>query len=95
MGATAVIKNAVGVVGIIVVVGICVLPIIKLAVLTVLYNFAAAICEPMADKKIVNVIEQMAGTYKVFLAIMFFVSILFIIGLAMILKISNASVMLR
>ena len=49
----------------------------------------------MADKKIVKVLEQMSGTFKVLLAIMFFVSVLLIIGVAMTLKISNASLMMR
>lgn len=84
-----------GVVGIIMVVGICAIPIIKLTVITVIYHFTAAISEPLADKKIVEVIEQMAGTFKVLLGIMFFVAVLFIIGLAMTLKISNAGIMYR
>ena len=95
LGATSIIKNAVGVVGIIMVVGICAIPIIKLIVITVIYHFTAAITEPLADKKIVDVIEQMAGTFKVLLGIMFFVAVLFIIGLAMTLKISNAGMMYR
>lgn len=92
LGATSVIKNAIGIFGIVIVIGICALPIIKLSVLTVFYNFASAICEPIADERIVNVIEQIGSTFKIFLAIMFFVTVLFIIGLAMILKISNASI---
>lgn len=71
------------------------MPIIRLIVVTVLYHFTAAISEPLADKKIVSVLEQMAGTFKVLLAIMFFVAVLFIIGLAMTLKISNAGIMYR
>ena len=75
-GATSVIKNAVGIVGIIVVAGICIVPIIKLTVLMALYNFSAAIAEPLADKKIVNVLEQIAGTFKILLAIMFCIAAL-------------------
>lgn len=74
--------------------GICTIPIIKLTVLTVLYNLSAAIVEPLADKKIVNVIEQIGGTFKVLLAIMFAIAALLIIGIAIILKISNTGLML-
>ena len=59
------------------------------------YHFAAAICEPMADKKIVDLLEQMGGTFKILLAIMFFVAALLIIGLAMTVKISNNGMMYR
>lgn len=65
------------------------MPIIKLTVLMTLYSFSAAIAEPLADKKIVNVLEQISGTFKVLLAIMFCISALLIIGIAIVLKISN------
>lgn len=84
-----------GIVGIIVVIGICAIPIIKLIVLNLLYSFSAAIAEPLADKKIVNVLEQVGGTFKVLLAIMFCIAALLIIGIAIVLKISNTALMLR
>lgn len=95
LGATSLIKNSVGFVGIIIVIGICVLPIIKLIVLNVMYSFVGAISEPLADKKIVNVINQIAGVFKILLGIMFFIAVLLIIGIALTLKISNASLMYR
>ena len=95
LGATSLIKNSVGFVGIIIVIGICVLPIIKLIVLNVMYSFVGAISEPLADKKIVNVINQMAGVFKILLGIMFFIAVLLIIGIALTLKISNSSLMYR
>lgn len=60
-----------------------------------LYSFSAAIAEPLADKKIVNVLEQIAGTFKVLLAIVFCIAALLIIGIAIVLKISNTGLMLR
>ena len=76
------------------VVGICAIPIIKLIVLTGLYSLSSAIAEPMADKKIVNILEQISGTFKVLLAIMFSIATLLIIGIAIILKISNTGLMM-
>ena len=71
------------------------MPIIKLSILTITYHFTAAICEPIADKRIVNLLGQMGNTFKVLLAIMFFASLLLIIGMAMALKISNTGIMYR
>lgn len=95
LGATSVIKNSVGFVGIIVIISICAMPIIKLTVLSILYSFVGAISEPLADKKIVSIIEQMGGILKLLLGIMFFVVVLLIIGIALTLKISNSSLMYR
>ena len=94
-GCTSLLKNALGIVGIFIIIGICVLPIIKIAILTITYYFVAAICEPLADKKIVALLEQMGGTFKILLAIMFFIAALLIIGLAMTVKISNSGMMYR
>lgn len=95
IGSTALLKNSLGIVGMFVIIGICAMPIIKLAILTITYHFASAICEPLADRKIVSLLEQMGGTFKVLLGIMFFASVLLIIGLAMCVKISNSGMMYR
>jgi len=95
LGSTSLLKNSIGIVGMFVVIGICAMPIIKLSILTITYHFASAVCEPLADKKIVGLLEQMGGTFKVLLGIMFFVAVLLIIGLAMCIKISNSGMMYR
>lgn len=45
LGCGVILKNAVGVVGVIVIIGICLLPIVKLAVFTIMYAVSAAIIE--------------------------------------------------
>ena len=82
-------------IGVIIIIGICITPIIKLSILSILYNLVAAISEPLADEKIVKVIGNIGGTFKVLLGIMVFISVLLILGIAIILKISNASLMYR
>lgn len=93
MGCSNIIKNAVGVVGIIVILSICVRPIIQLVALTITYYLGAALCEPIADEKVVGILEQMGGTFKTFLAVMFAMTMLLIIGIAIVMKISNSALM--
>lgn len=93
VGCSNIIKNAVGMVGIIVIIAICIKPILQLAVLTVTYYLGAALCEPIADEKIVGILEQMGGTFKIFLAVMFALTALLIIGIAIVMKISNSGIM--
>ena len=95
LGATSLIKNSVGFVGIVIVIAICILPIVKLIILNIMYSLLGAVSEPLADKKIVNVIGQVSGVFKILLGIMFFVSVLLIVGIALTLKISNARLMYR
>lgn len=95
LGCAVVLKNAVGIIGVLVVIGICILPIIKLAVLTISYHLATAVCEIVADDKIVKLLEQMASSFKILLAVLFGVSTMLLIGVTLIIKISNSGMMYR
>lgn len=95
LGCAVILKNAVGIIGVIVVIGICILPIIRLAILTVSYHLATAICEIIADEKIVKLLEQMAGSFKILLAVLFSVSTMLLVGVTLVIKISNSGMMYR
>jgi len=95
LGCGIILKNAVGLIGVIVVIAICIAPILKLAILTITYKLLAGICEPIADKNIVSLIEQVGDIFKIFLAILTTISVLLIIGTALVVKISNTGMMYR
>lgn len=95
IGCTSILKNAVGIVGVIVIIGICITPIIKLVLLMATYYIGSAICEPIADEKIVKLLSQMGDTFKVLLAILCSLSVMLIIGTTLVMKISNSSIMYR
>ena len=95
LGCGIILKNAVGVVGVIIVAGICIVPILKLSVLTIGYKVLSVVSEPIADKKIVQLLEQMGDVFKIFLAILSAFSFMIIIGTALVLKISNSGMMYR
>lgn len=95
IGCSNILKNAVGIVGVIVIVGICIMPIIKLAILMATYYIAAAVCEPIADAKIVSLLTQMGDTFKILLAMLIAVSMMLIIGVTLVIKISNSGLMYR
>lgn len=95
LGCGIILKNAVGLIGVIVVIAICIAPILKLAILTITYKLLAGICEPIADKNIVILIEQVGDIFKIFLAILTTISVLLIIGTALVVKISNTGMMYR
>ena len=88
-------KNAVGIVGIIVIIGICVVPVIKLGTLTMIYNLAAGIIEPVADGKIVKLLEEMGGIFKLLFGILCTLSVMLIIGVTLVVKISNSGMMYK
>lgn len=95
IGCSAILKNAIGIVGVVIVIAICITPILKLAVITIIYHLTAAICEPIADSKIVSLISQMADTFKILLAIVCSISVMLIIGITLVINISNTGLMYR
>ncbi|MBP3502052.1 MAG: stage III sporulation protein AE [Clostridia bacterium] len=89
IGCSSILKNAVGILGVIIIIAISITPIIKLLILMGIYYIGAAICEPIADEKVVKLLDQMGDTFKILLAFMCSMSVMIIIGTTLVLKISN------
>ena len=89
LSCTNILKNAVGMVGVFVVISICMVPIIKLLTLMGVYYLGAALCQPIADEKIIKLLEQIGETFKLLLAIMCSILAMVIIGLTIVIKISS------
>lgn len=71
------------------------MPIIKLVILTICYKLLAVVTEVIADKKITTLLEQIGDVFKIFLGILSAISIMLIIGTALVLKMSNSVIMYR
>lgn len=90
IGCSSILKNAVGIVGVIIILAISIGPIIKLLLFMAIYYIGAAICEPIADEKVVKLLDTMGDTFKILLGLMFSMSTMIIIGTTLIVKISNS-----
>ena len=95
IGCSSILKNAIGIIGVVVVIGICIAPIIKVTILMAVYYLGAALCQPIADSKIISLLEQMGDTFKILLAILCSVSVMLIIGITLVINISNSGLMYR
>lgn len=93
IGCSNILKNAVGIIGLIIIVGIVLMPIIKILTLWIAFCLTSAICEVIADEKIVKLTTQISDSYKILLAILFSVSVMFLISITLVLKITNNVVM--
>lgn len=95
LGCGLILKNAVGFVGVIVIIGICIMPILKLTVLTFSYKLVASISEVIADSKIVKLLDEIGDIFKILLAILVAVTFMVIIGTTLLVKMSNTGMMFR
>lgn len=95
IGCAGILKNAVGFVGIIVILGICISPIIKLSLLSFTYYIASCVCQPIADEKVIGLLDSIGDTFKILLGIIFCIAVMLIIGLTIVMKVSNGMLLYR
>lgn len=95
IGCSSILKNATGIIGIIILIGIAIIPIIKLTILMAIYYLGSALCQPIADGKIIKILDQMGDTFKILLGVMCSISVMFIIGTTLVINISNSGLMYR
>lgn len=93
LGCGIILKNAVGFLGVIIIIGICIAPILKLSVLTISYKLVSAISEVIADAKIVKLLDEIGDVFKILLGILVAVTFMVIIGTTLLIKMSNTGMM--
>ena len=60
-----------------------------------MYKLVGTFAEIIADKKITSLIDQVGDVFKIFLGILSSLSVMLIIGTALVIKISNNVMMYR
>ncbi len=83
---TNLMKNAVGTAGIVVILAIFLAPIIKIGVIVLMMKLAAAVMEPMTDKRISGVLWDMSANVTTMFAMVTTVTVLFMICISIIMS---------
>ncbi len=89
MNCSAVIKNSVGILGIICIVIIAFRPVIKLGAMLVLMRLTAAVTEPVADPKIVGCLSRISNSVSVLFSMVTAVMVMFIIVVTIMINAGN------
>lgn len=95
VGCSLLLKNSVGVIGLIVLFLIVIIPAIKLISLIFAYRVTAAIIEPIADKRIVNGLNNVSKSLIILLGLLLTVTLMFIIVITIVVGAGNISLMMR
>lgn len=93
IGGVAITKNAIGVIGILAILAITISPLIKSFITMLIFNLSAAFIEPITDSRISKCMSGMADSLKIMVGILAVVVFIFMIGITMMIKISNTSLM--
>ncbi|MDD2621158.1 MAG: stage III sporulation protein AE [Syntrophomonadaceae bacterium] len=94
-GYVVMIKQALGVMGVIIVFGIIIFPLLKVAALALIYKITAAVVEPLGDAKTAAVLDIMSSHLFLMLAAVASVGLMFFIMIAIVAGMSNGLGALR
>lgn len=89
IGTGVLIKSAVGVGGLVAVGVICLVPMLRLGVFTVVYKGLAAFAQPVTDKRLVSVYQSVADSGKLLLQLVFMTAVMFLVTLAIVIAATN------
>lgn len=95
IGCTLLIKNAAGIAAMIGVIAICIVPLLKIVALIALYKITCMLIEPISEKRITNIINEISGSMAYILGIAASVAFMFLISITAIISASNLSAMIR
>ncbi|QSZ26514.1 stage III sporulation protein AE [Aceticella autotrophica] len=95
IGASFLIKGAVGTFGLIAIIMISALPLIKLMVLLIIYKLSAALVEPIADKKIVAFLSDLSMSITYIFAALASVTLMMFLSITAVISAASVSVMMR
>jgi len=88
-------KNAIGVVGVIIVFIMCAFPVLKILSVIFIYKLAAALIQPIGDEKIVNSLNGLANSLIMLFVTVSSVAMMFFIAVTIIIGAGNITVMMR
>ena len=84
LGTAVLIKNGIGMAGAVIAVLICAVPVIQMLILAFLYKLAAALVQPVSDKRITGCISSVSEGYELLVKVVFTAGVLFLLTIAIV-----------
>jgi stage III sporulation protein AE len=84
LGAGVLLKNAIGVAGLIVIITIVAVPFLKLLVVTAIYKIGSAILQPISDKRFIECISASGKSAALLLQTLFVGTVLFLLSITIV-----------
>lgn len=95
IGCALLVKNAVGAVGMIMIILLCLAPAVKIFSLMFLYKLAGALLEPITDKRIIECLNGIGSVLSILLITVFGIALMFFLTITLMIATGNTAVMLR
>ncbi len=84
LGTAVLVKNGIGTAGMLICLALCVVPLVQMAAVALMYKLAAAVIQPVSDKRIVGCIECVGDGCRLLMRVIFTVSLLFLLTIVIV-----------
>ncbi|MGB8955095.1 MAG: stage III sporulation protein AE [Tumebacillaceae bacterium] len=95
VGASLIVKNALGITGVSIVLLLCAFPAIKILSLAIVYNVSAAVMQPLGDSPIIRCLSTIGKSLILVFAALATVGFMFFLAITVIVAAANLTVMVR
>lgn len=95
IGASLLVKNAIGLAGVVILIMLCAFPAVKILTMALIYHVAAAVLQPLGDSPIVKTLTTIGKSLVYVFAALAAVGFLFFLAITILITASNVSVMVR
>ncbi|MCM8900898.1 stage III sporulation protein AE [Caldicoprobacter algeriensis] len=95
VGCSLLIKNAVGLMGLLVIASICLYPVLKILCVMAIYKLASAVLEPVTDKRIADCLNDIGNMMIIIAITVAGMAIVFFLVITLVIGIGNAATMMR
>ncbi|WP_239635362.1 stage III sporulation protein AE [Paenibacillus sp. H1-7] len=95
IGASLLVKNAVGLAGVVVILILCAFPALKIMALALIYNLCAAVLQPLGDNPMIACLETIGKSLIYVFAALAVVGLMFFLAITILITAGNISVMMR
>ncbi len=94
-GTSLLLKNAVGLIGVLVIFVLTVFPVLKIISLVIIYKLAAAVIQPFGENQVASALDNLGNSLTLVFAAVAAVGLMFFMALGIITGLANLTVMLR
>ncbi|WP_281658239.1 stage III sporulation protein AE [Halobacillus sp. Cin3] len=95
LGASLVLKNTLGIAGVVILLGIAVFPSIKVLAIAIIYKLAAALLQPLGDGPVIQAMDVVSRHIFYIFAALLMVSMMFFLVIVIMVAASNITMMIR
>ncbi|EOS58102.1 stage III sporulation protein AE [Paenibacillus barengoltzii] len=95
ISASLLVKNSIGLVGVIILLFLCAFPAIKIITLALIFNLAAAVMQPLGDSPVIACLETIGKSMLYVFAALAAVGMMFFLAITIMLTAGNITVMMR